>query len=73
MNTKEKIKTYKEQNIAEWINSVNEACGFIDDRYPVFCPCGKLATGLHISHCSKYRKLVETEAVRIFEQRNHIK
>lgn len=67
MNHKQKVQTLKECNLPRWINTVSKACDIIDSRYPMFCPCGKLATGLHISHCSKYNKMVELEAIRIIE------
>lgn len=67
MNHKQKVQTLKERNIARWINTVSKATDIIDSRYPMFCPCGKLATGLHTSHCSKYIKMVELEAIRIIE------
>lgn len=28
-----------------------EAERIMDEKYPMFCPCGRLATGLHTSHC----------------------
>lgn len=75
MNHKQKVQTLKERNVTHWINTVSKACYIIDSRYPMFCPCGKLATGMHTAHCSKYQKMVELEAIRIIEaeDREHIK
>lgn len=75
MNHKQKVNILKARNVTRWINTVSKAYDIVDSRYPMFCPCGKLATGLHTSHCGKYIKMVELEAIRIIESedKEHIK
>jgi hypothetical protein len=42
-----------------------EAENNLDEKTPMFCFCGRLATGLHTSRCSKYQKKLELEIKRL--------
>ena len=35
----------------------------LDDIAPIFCFCGKLATGLHTNHCRKFQNILKKRIV----------
>lgn len=49
------------QNHNEAYNKArNEAIEEMDNITPIFCVCGKLATGLHTSRCRKFNDRVDS-------------
>ena len=35
----------------------------LDDLTPMFCFCGKLATGFHTTHCKKFQERMKTKII----------
>lgn len=62
--------TYKEQMVAligdhfaEWVVERRKTFDDLADKSGMFCVCGSLATGLHLSRCKKFNTLVDKETV----------
>lgn len=36
-----------------------------DEQTPLFCFCGKLASGFHTMHCSKFQSKVKSKCVEL--------
>lgn len=49
---------------AEWLKTRNEVFNELSDNQQLFCCCGRLATGLHESSCSKFNHKVDAETIR---------
>lgn len=48
------------QNHSESYNKArNEAIEELDNATPIWCVCGKLATGLHTSRCRKFNEKID--------------
>lgn len=41
----------------------------LSDKQPMFCVCGKLATGLHENHCAKFNRAVDIETINRMRER----
>lgn len=67
MKLDEKLKYLVDNHLEEYRKATVEATQKVDDKYPVFCPCGKLATGLHTRTCTHYIKQVDKEVVNILK------
>jgi len=48
----------------EWLKTRNEVFNELSDKQQLFCCCGRLATGLHESNCSKFNHKVDAETIR---------
>lgn len=44
---------------------LSEAEKIMDEQYPMWCPCGRLATGLHTQSCRKWRDGVKRIYARL--------
>lgn len=42
----------------------------ISGEHPLICVCGRLCTGLHEKHCSKFRKAVESRYKKLLRKQN---
>lgn len=49
---------------AEWLKTRNEVFNELSDNQQLICCCGRLATGLHESNCSKFHHKVDAETIR---------
>lgn len=49
---------------AEWLKTRNEVFNELSDKQQLLCCCGRLATGLHESSCSKFNHKVDAETIR---------
>ncbi len=49
-----------EHNPQAYSKAKEEAIKELDEQTPIFCFCGRLATGLHTMNCGKFRKKMET-------------
>lgn len=67
MKLDEKLKYLVDNHLEEYRKARVEAVQIIDDKYPMFCPCGKLATGLHTRSCTHYIKQVDKEVVNLLK------
>lgn len=44
----------------------------LDEATPIWCFCGKLATGLHVSRCSKYQSKFRAKMVEFYSRRFYV-
>lgn len=44
----------------------------LDAATPMWCFCGKLATGLHVSRCSKYQSKFRAKMVEFYSRRYYV-
>lgn len=59
-----KILNYIQDNhFSEWLRTRQEVEKELSEKQAVFCVCGRLATGLHESHCRKFQKKVTKETL----------
>lgn len=56
MDINEKINYLKEHYYVEYIRVYYAERDKLDTRYPISCPCGKLATGLHTDKCRIFQR-----------------
>ena len=59
----DKIQYLKIQFMKEWNSTRIKVFDELSDNQSMFCCCGKLATGLHESHCRKFNAKVDAETV----------
>lgn len=64
MNIKQKIFYLNENNLGEWLKTIQEVENEMSDKQTMFCICGRLATGLHERGCKKFRNKVISETVK---------
>jgi len=67
MKLQEKLKYLQDNHLEEWLNTRQETESKLSNNQSTFCICGRLATGLHESHCSKFRNKVTRETLRKLE------
>lgn len=65
MKKQEKIEYLKANHPVEWRVTRDRAEQIVSNSQSIKCVCGKLATGLHESSCSRFKSKVETETCRI--------
>ena len=64
MKISEKLNYLQENHFGEWLKVRQETEQELSDKQSMFCVCGRLATGLHEMHCTKFRNKVITETVK---------
>lgn len=64
MKINEKIEFLKTNYYSEWIKTRTLIANEISKNQPMFCICGKLATGLHETNCKKLHKKLDSEIVK---------
>jgi len=63
MNKQEKIKLLQDKHLSEWLKTRKIIKDELSSKQPIFCICGKLATGLHEDSCRKFNKTIDKETV----------
>lgn len=63
MKKLQKLEYLKDVNLDLFIRTRNQVEKELSDMQPMFCCCGKLATGLHESHCRKFKEKVDAEVI----------
>lgn len=58
MKLTDKLKFIQDNYFSEWIKTRSIVSNEESEKNTMFCVCGKLATGLHESHCRKLSKRV---------------
>jgi hypothetical protein len=53
--------------LGEWLKTRKDVLDELSDRYPMFCVCGKLCTGLHENNCKKFQDKITSETVKKLE------
>lgn len=64
MTIVEKIEKLKDNNLSEWLKTRQSMLNEMSNKQPIFCTCGKLATGLHESTCRKFNKEVDNQTLK---------
>lgn len=59
MKKEEKLEWLRRNHNEAYLEAENKAIAALDDEYPIFCLCGKLATGLHTTNCRKFQEAVK--------------
>ena len=60
----DKLKYLQDNHFTEWLTARREAEDEVSSKQSMVCLCGRLATGLHESHCRKFQNKVTSEAVK---------
>lgn len=68
MKLQEKIEKWKTTQFYAWYNTRKEVEQELSERQTMFCCCGRMATGLHEMHCSKFQHKVDVETIKRLEQ-----
>lgn len=63
MNKDEKISWILTHTPGPYARAREEAISELDEETPVFCFCGKLATGLHTASCRKFQDKLKTSII----------
>lgn len=64
MKEKEKIDWLKSHCFSEFASMYGKVFDDFFETQPIFCFCGKLATGIHERTCKKFNNKVEREVLR---------
>lgn len=64
MKHKEKYAFLVNEHRGEWLKTRKEVFDELSSKQSMFCCCGRLATGLHEDHCSKFRHKVDAETIK---------
>ena len=67
MKLTDKLKLLQDNHFGEWLKTRQVVENELSDRQSMFCVCGRLATGLHESHCRRFSKAVMNETVKRLE------
>ena len=67
MKKSEKLEKIKEADLALFVKTRQQVFNEMSDQKTMFCCCGKLATGLHESHCKKFNDKVISETIKRLE------
>ena len=64
MKKYEKLEYLKNANFGLFIKTRKMVFDELSDQQTMFCCCGKLATGLHESNCTKFNNKVDAETIK---------
>ena len=64
MKQSEEIQQIQLTNPVEWSLLYNKTFDELSEQQPLFCCCGKLATGLHEMYCHKFADKVRKETLK---------
>jgi hypothetical protein len=64
--------TFKEIPLDYVYNNRDYVESVLDAATPIWCFCGKLATGLHVSRCSKYQSKFRSKMVEFYSRRFYV-
>ena len=64
MNQQQKIDAIKELSLPAWQRERAKVDDEISSKQGFKCICGRLATGLHESTCSRFKKKVDVETFK---------
>jgi hypothetical protein len=67
MKLSDKLEILQTKHMGEWLKTRREMADSLSDALPMFCICGRLATGLHESSCRKFNDKVTEDTVRKLE------
>lgn len=64
MNIKQKLQYLQDNHFSEWLKTRRQVEIELSNSQSMFCVCGRLATGLHETHCRKFSKKVTSETMK---------
>lgn len=64
MKKSEKLEVIKSKNLDLFVKTRQQVFNELSDQQTMFCCCGKLATGLHESHCRRFNDKVDSETIK---------
>ena len=64
MKKSEKLEVIKSKNLGLFVKTRQQVFNELSDSQTMFCCCGKLATGLHESHCRRFNDKVDSETIK---------
>ena len=64
MKKYEKLEYLKNADFGLFIKTRKIVFDELSDQQTMFCCCGKLATGLHESNCTKFNNKVDAETIK---------
>lgn len=67
MKLTEKLSYLTANNFGEWLKTRQEVEDELSNNQSMFCVCGRLATGLHESHCKKFQDKITSVTVKRLE------
>lgn len=59
----EKLSILKEKHFSLFMRTRAQVFNELSDNQTLFCCCGRLATGLHESHCRKFNDKVTSQTI----------
>ena len=63
MKLSDKLDYLQTNHMGEWLKTRSKVFDSYSTTQSVFCVCGKLATGMHETHCRKLNDTVTKETV----------
>lgn len=64
MKLNEKIEFLKTHFFSEWTHERQKQWDLLSNSNPLFCFCGKLATGFHEINCKKFQNAIDKRTVK---------
>lgn len=64
MRMNERLQYLQNNHFKERLSAKQEADNIVSEQHPMICVCGKLCTGLHELNCSRFKKKVQSLAVK---------
>ena len=64
MKNHEKLAYLKDNHFQLFLTTRREVFNELSDSQTTFCCCGRLATGLHESHCIRFNNKVNAETIK---------
>lgn len=64
MNYKQKLNYITDNHFELWIKTMNKVEDEISNMQSLYCVCGRLATGMHESHCQKFKNKIISETLK---------
>lgn len=67
MTKQDKLQKLQELDFDLFVKTKKAVFEELDNEQKLFCCCGRLATGLHTSHCKKFDNKVTSEVIKRLE------
>ena len=64
MKYTDKLEYLQTNHFTTFVKTRQEVFDELSEQQTMFCCCGKLATGTHEAHCSKFNKKVNGETIK---------
>lgn len=68
MTKQEKLNYLKEHHFNDYKKAREEAIQIVDDKFPIICCCGRIASGFHTSKCREFQKQVDNEVIMLLNK-----